>query len=61
MYRNLLGSEADATTANSLAGYLQGSGGSMSKADFLATIAGLELNQTHIDLVGLQQTGIEYT
>ncbi len=61
VYRNLLGSEADATTANSLAGYLQGSGGSMSKADFLATIAGLELNQTHIDLVGLQQTGIEYT
>ncbi|MDD2744456.1 MAG: hypothetical protein PHV02_19520, partial [Rhodocyclaceae bacterium] len=57
---NVVGSEADEGTANALAGYIQGSGGSMSQAEFLATVAQLDLNNQHIGLVGLQQTGVEY-
>ncbi len=60
VFRNVVGSEADAATANGLASYIQGSGGSMSQADFLTAIAGLELNQQHIGLVGLQSIGVEY-
>lgn len=59
-FRNVIGSEADEGTANALAGYIQGSGGSMSQAEFLATVAQLDLNNQHIGLVGLQQTGVEY-
>lgn len=59
-FRNVVGSEASTETANVLAGYIQGSGGSMSQADFLATVAQLDLNNQHIGLVGLQSTGVEY-
>ena len=60
VFRNVVGSEASAETANGLAGFIQGSGGSMSQADFLTAVAQLDLNNQHIGLVGLQQTGIEY-
>jgi serralysin len=60
VFRNIVGFEAPESTALQLAGFMQGSGGSMSQADFLATAAQLELNQQHINLVGLQQTGIEF-
>ena len=60
VFRNVVGSEANAATANELAGYIQGNGGTMTQADFLATIAQLDLNNQHIGLIGLQQTGVEY-
>lgn len=60
VYRNVVGSEASTAVANELASYLQGSGGSYSKADFLTVIAELDLNQTHVNLVGLAQTGVEF-
>ena len=35
--------------------------GTYSKADFLAIVADLPLNQTNVDLVGLAQTGLEFS
>ena len=60
VYRNVVDTEASADSANALAAYMQGSGGSMSQAEFMTAVAELALNQQHIDLVGLQSTGIEY-
>ena len=60
VYRNVLGAEASAVTIDTLVAYLDGRSASYSQADFLTVVAGLELNQNHIGLVGLQQTGIEY-
>ena len=60
VFRNVAGSEASAETANDLAGYIQGNGGSMTQADFLATIAQLDLNDQHIGLIGFQSTGVQY-
>lgn len=59
-YRNVVGEEATATTVDALAGYMDGRSASFTQAGFMAAVAALEANQTHIGLVGLQQTGIEY-
>lgn len=59
-YRNVMGTEADGPTIDWLAGYMDGRQASYSQADFLTVVAGLEVNQAHIDLVGLQHSGIEY-
>jgi subtilisin-like proprotein convertase family protein len=59
-FRNLIGSEADASTVDMLVGFMDGRSASYSQTDFMTVIAGLDLNQTHIGLVGLQQSGIEY-
>jgi hypothetical protein len=42
-----------------LAGFMDGRSGSYSQADFMAIVSELDVNQMHINLVGLQQTGIE--
>jgi len=60
LYLNVVGSEANEDSANYLAAFMQGSGGSMSQADFMTAVAELALNQQHIDLIGLQSTGVEY-
>jgi len=60
VYRNVVGAEADNATAQSIANLLQTSGGAYERADFLAAVAALEMNQQHIGLVGLQATGVEY-
>lgn len=59
-YRNVIGSEAPDAVATSLASLMIGNGGSMSQADFIATVAQLDVNQQHVNLVGLQTTGVEY-
>jgi len=59
-FRNLIGSEADAATVDVLVSFMDGRSANYSQADFLTVIAGLEVNQIHIGLVGLQQTGVEY-
>lgn len=59
-FRNVIGVEADAGVVDMLVSYMDGRSASYSQADFMAVVAGLEVNQAHIGLVGLQQTGIEY-
>lgn len=59
-FKNVLGFEADDAMVHELVGYMDGRHASYTQADFMAVVAGLELNQHHIGLVGLQQTGVEY-
>ncbi|MCC6466905.1 MAG: matrixin, partial [Alphaproteobacteria bacterium] len=51
----------DAATVDALVAYMDGRTDDMSRAEFMAAVAGLEVNQAHVNLVGLQATGIEYT
>ena len=60
LYKNIIGAEASNEIANALAANMQGSGGSLSQAEFLASAAMLDLNQQQIGLIGLQSTGLEY-
>lgn len=60
VFRNVVGSEADPAMVDLLVGYMDGRNASFTQADFLTVIAGMEINQNHINLVGLQQTGIEF-
>ena len=59
-YKNLLGADATADVVDMLVGYMDGRSASYTQTEFMTVVAGLELNQAHIGLVGLQQTGIEY-
>lgn len=59
VYRNVVGSAPSDADRDYYVGLLQGGGG-MSQADLLAAAANCVPNQTNIDLVGLQQSGIEY-
>lgn len=54
IYQNVIGSNPSQEMTTALIGYIENNG----EANFLATVAGMHIN---IDLVGLQQTGIEYT
>lgn len=60
VFRNVIGSEADAVTVDELVGYMDGRYASYSQAEFMAAVACLAVNQAHVGLVGLQQTGVEY-
>ena len=53
VYRNVLNGPASTDMTNALVDYIEDHG----QANFLATVAGLHIN---VDLVGLQQTGVEY-
>ena len=53
VYHNVLGGTASTEMTNVLVDYIDDYG----QANFLATVAGLHIN---VDLVGLQQTGVEY-
>lgn len=53
VYHNVLGGAASTEMTNALVGFIEAHG----QAKFLATVAGLHIN---VDLVGLQQTGVEY-
>jgi len=61
VFRNVAGQEASAGDVDSLVSYMDGRNASMSQADFLTAISDLQLNQNHVNLVGLQTTGLEYT
>ena len=56
---NLLG-QANPIVATMLTSYMDGTVATYSQAQFLAAVAALEVNQQHVDLVGLAQTGMEY-
>lgn len=60
VWRNIIGSEANAIEVDMLVSYMDGRNASYSQAEFIATVAALEVNQQHIDLVGLQETGVEF-
>lgn len=60
VFRNVIGSAADAATVDALVAYMDGRSDDMTQAQFMAAVAGLEVNQAHVNLVGLQSTGIEY-
>jgi Ca2+-binding RTX toxin-like protein len=60
VFRNVIGQEADTGSIDMLVSYMDGRNASFSQAEFIATVAELEVNQQHINLVGLAQTGIEY-
>lgn len=60
-YRNVTDAEADAEMTDLLVSFMDGRNAEYSQAEFLTVIAGMEINQTHINLLGLQQTGIEYS
>lgn len=58
LFRNVVGELPSAATTSALSQYLDG--GVISRADMFRAVAELPINQQHIDLVGLQQTGLEY-
>jgi len=60
IYRNIADASPLPAVRDAFVAYLQGSGGTMSRADFLVVAATSDANLAHIDLVGLQQTGVEY-
>lgn len=60
IYRNVVGVLPQQADLNYYVGQLQGSGGQLSKADLLGLAATCAENLANIDLVGLQQTGVEY-
>lgn len=59
-YQNLVGAPADPAMVDTLLSYMDGRNAHYSQADFLTALAGLDINQAHIGLAGLQQTGVEY-
>jgi len=61
VYENIVGSEPAISEVTSLTGLLVENGGTLSKADLLTLAANSELNEINIDLVGLMQSGVEYS
>ncbi len=53
VYQNVLGGTASPEMTDALVDFIEDHG----QANFVATVAGLHIN---VDLVGLQQTGVEY-
>ena len=60
VYQNVVGSAPSPADHNYFVGLLTGSGGSMSQAQLLEIAANSDVNATNINLVGLQQTGVEF-
>jgi uncharacterized delta-60 repeat protein len=60
LWRNIAGSEAPEAAVDAHVAYMDGRTDDMSRAEFMAAVAGLEVNQTHVNLVGLQATGIAF-
>ncbi len=60
VYQNVVGSPPDVAAVDTLVSFMDGRTASYSQAAFLAEVAGLELNQAHIELVGLAATGVEF-
>jgi Ca2+-binding RTX toxin-like protein len=60
VYTNVVGAVPSAQVRDSFVSMLAGSGGSLTQADLLMLAANLELNAQQINLVGLQQVGVEF-
>jgi hypothetical protein len=60
LYTNVVGSAPADAVRDSYAGLLQGSGGAMTQAELLVLAANAAVNEQNINLVGLQQAGVEF-
>ena len=60
VYRNVVGVLHSAAERDFYVGLLQGSGGSMTQAALLVLAANADVNAVNINLVGLQQSGVEF-
>lgn len=60
VYENVVGAPPSAAERDFYVGLLTGSGGTMTQAELLMLAANTEANALNIDLVGLQQTGVEF-
>jgi len=60
VYENVVGAPPSQGERDFYVGLLQGSGGSMTQADLLVLAANADVNATNINLIGLQQTGVEF-
>jgi serralysin len=60
VYQNVVGVPPSAEVRDFYVGLLQGSGGTMTQADLLQLAANDDANAVHINLVGLQETGVEF-
>lgn len=60
VYKNVVGVLPSAADRDYFAGLLQGSGGTMTQADLLVFAANADVNTVNINLMGLQQSGVEF-
>ena len=60
VFQNVVGAAPSSAEHDFYVGLLEGSGGSLTQAELLEIAANSEVNATNIDLVGLQQSGIEF-
>ena len=60
VYRNVVGVLPTPQERDFYVSLLQGSGGTMTQADLLVLAANSAQNEVNIDLVGMQQTGVEF-
>jgi serralysin len=60
VYLNVIGVLPSDWVRNHYVGLLQGSGGTMTQAELLVYAANEQVNELNIDLVGLQQSGLEF-
>jgi Ca2+-binding RTX toxin-like protein len=60
IYRNVVDADPLPETEASLVGLLAGSGGGMTQAQMLEIVLNLDINENHINIVGMQQNGVEF-
>jgi hypothetical protein len=60
LYTNVAGVAPDPATLSTFVSLLQGSGGSITQGQLLELAAYAPPNDANIDLVGLQQSGVEF-
>ena len=60
VFENVVGRAPSADEADHFVGLLQGSGGTMTQAELLALAADSDANAQHLNLVGLQASGVEF-
>lgn len=60
IWRNVVGTEAGPEGVDLLLSFMDGRNASFSQAQLLTAVSQLEINQTHVDLVGLASTGLAY-
>ena len=60
VYTNVVGAAPDTVTRDAFVGLLQGNGGSMTQAQLFEMAVTHPLNESNINLVGLQASGVEF-
>ncbi|MBI4179449.1 hypothetical protein HY522_08520 [bacterium] len=60
VYQNVVGVLPSDGERDFYVGLLQGSGGAMTQAELLVLASNATVNEQNIDLVGLQNTGVEF-